>query len=246
MVEKDVTIKVKLEVDDGSKQAVRNQAQAIRDTGNAPIQTGTSQEFRGGIFGDIEDPDVKGFQKRQSIGGGVKSFKDKTSKQATQRTNVIDDLKEDIKGNQNNIAEVLGLQNFEAKNILEYANDPKGSFLKTFQSVGQAIPVIGAISAAVTSALAIPEVVKSLIDKLTQRGGPFSRFFQREILREQNPFRSREQQKLIQIGESQIITTQVRGFSSGGGSQLTSNTLAQVRANGISDIGLRDKAEGLF
>lgn len=246
MVESEVKIRVRLEMDEGDKSAIRNQAKAIKETGTAPIQNNDEpQEFRGGIFGDTQEPDVKGFEKRQAIGGAVKGFKDKTSKQATQRTSVIDDLKEEIKGNENNIASVLGLENFEAKNILEFAGNPQGSFLKIFSSVGKAIPVIGAITSAVTAALAAPEIFKGLVEKLTQRGGPMSRFFQREILRERNPFRSRQQQKLIQIGESQIITTQARGFSNSG-SNLTSNTLSQVRANGISDIGLRDKAEGLF
>jgi len=245
LAESEVKIRVRLELDEGDKSAIRSKAKAIKDIGSSPVQSPQEENFRGGIFGDIEDTGVKGFEKRQSISGGVKPFKDKTSNQAIQRTSVIDSLREEIKGNKNNIAEVLGLENFQAKNILEFAGNPKGSFLNIFSSVANSIPVVAAITSGITSVLAAPEIFQGLVKKLTQRGGPMSRFFQREITRERNPFRSRQQQKLLQIGESQIITTQARGFS-GAGVRLTSNTLSQVRANGISDIGLRDKAGGLF
>ena len=69
--------------------------------------------------------------------------------------------------------------------------------------------------------------------------------FKRDILNEVNPYLTREQQQLRRLGEDQVIFSQNQGFSNAGGI-LSTNTLSQVRANGISDIGLRDKAMGVY
>jgi len=68
--------------------------------------------------------------------------------------------------------------------------------------------------------------------------------FKREVLKELNPFLTREQQQQRRLGETRVIATQIGGFGNTGG-LLTTNTLSQVKANGISDIGLRDKSLGV-
>ena len=239
MVESEVKIHIRLELDEGDKSKIRGQAKELSDSSRSPVVPDESGESPGGIFGGREDPGVKGFQGRKGLGGGVTKPRDSKSNQPVQRSTFADDTKRSL-------AEKLGLDDFQAKNVLDFAANPAGAITKQFSKIANSIPVIAAITSAVTSVLAAPEIFKGIVQTLTQRGGPMSKFFKREIEKERNPFRSREQQKLIKIGESQIITTQARGFSNAGGGLLTSNTLSQVRANGISDIGLRDKAGGLF
>lgn len=228
--EEDVKITIHLELDESDKSAIRNQAKAIKETGVAPITT-ESQNF--GIFGNTAEA------------GEIKSsrspFKDITSRALFARTDPFHELKNKIenleeKTDPESLKHLIGFDPTEFKTLLYMARNPAGFLLQFISTVGLPISVVTAI-------ISSPQMVQRLVDFLTARGGPFDKYFKRQLQNEQNPFLSREQQKLVQIGEQQVIFSQFQGFGNSNG-YLTSNTLAQVRANGISDIGLRDKAGG--
>lgn len=125
-------------------------------------------------------------------------------------------------------------------NIINMARNPIGAITSVLQSV----PMLGPLIAVVTTVLALPQMINAFIRILKDRR--IIGVFKREILNEVNPFLTREQQRLRGLGENQVIITQTKGFINKSGGVFTTNTLSQVRADGISDIGIRDKARGLW
>ena len=241
MVE-DITVNVKLNVDEGSKQAVQNKAQAIRDTGSAPIQNEDTESFRGGIFGDTADPEVKGFEKRQSIGGGVKGFKDKSSKAAVDTKSEFQKIKDQQK--------ILSEQNkFMQSQLNEFSNlisNPQGLLQnKILERIGnnptgsealKLIPLVGV-------ALATPQILDQLFQLLIAPGGPWDRRLKIILAQQEEQFLSREAQKRREIGLDQVVISQT-GFGNANG-RLTVNTLNQVKQTGVSDIGLNEASIGM-
>jgi len=120
---------------------------------------------------------------------------------------------------------------------MAYARNPTGALVGLLS----AVPVVGAIVSIITFAITLPEIANQIINILKDHR--FLGVFKRDILNERNGFLTREQQQLRRLGETQVIISQNQGFSNAGGI-LSTNTLSQVRANGISDIGLRDKTMG--
>ena len=240
MAESEVKIRIHLEIDESDKSAVRNHAKAIHETGTAPIQQETQEQGFGIFAGERIDPGVVGFEKRQK---NIRTpFKDTKSKAPFQRSDPFSELKNRVDGIEETFStpdalkEALGIDPTDFKNLLNIARNPQGFLLRFLSVAGLPLAVI-------TTIISSPQLIGQLIDFLTQRGGPFDKFFKRRLDEEQNPFLSREQQKLRQIGEQGVIFSQFQGFGNTN-NHLTTNTLAQVRANGISDIGLRDKAGG--
>lgn len=244
MVESEVKIRVRLELDEGDKSAIRNQAKAIKDTGSAPIQSSSagSEPFRGGIFGDTQDPEVKGFEKRQSIGGGVERQRDRTSKAAIDLRSEFQKVKDEQK--------ILKEQNkFMQSQLNDFSNaisNPQGLLQdKIFERIGRnptgaealkLIPIIGV-------ALSTPEILNKLFQLLIAPGGPFDRRLKIILADQEEQFISRLDQKRRQIGLDQVVIAQ-GGFGNSGG-RLTVNTLNQVKATGTSDIGLNEATIGL-
>ena len=143
-----------------------------------------------------------------------------------------------------------------AKNMLGKAqqagSSPMGFISNMAGNLGQnlgfvshfakAIPYVGL---AIMAMEIIPIVIKSIIDQLTKAGSPFDKRFKRILADERNAFFSREEQRKRQIGLSPVIMTSITGFRNIGG-VATTHTLKQVRdQQGITAIGLRDKAGGL-
>lgn len=246
MVESEVKIRVRLELDEGDKSAIRNQAKAIRETGTSPIQSTESESFRGGIFGDAEDPTVKGFEKRQSIGGGVQRLRDRTSKAPVDLKSAFEIAAEQSKENEQAILEQkkeLQNERAELRNLL---SNPRGAIEDRVKSVFENIPFIKPILVSVPiigAILQAPAMIDGLVKML--KDNRIIGVFKRDVLNERNPFLSREQQRARLIGETHATFSNTSGFTPSNGN-LTSNSLAQIRANGISDIGLRDKSGGLF
>jgi hypothetical protein len=118
-----------------------------------------------------------------------------------------------------------------------YAKDPVGAIV----GILSAVPVVGAIVSIMMFAFSLPVMVNQVATLLKDKR--LIGVFKREILNERNAFLTREQQQLRRLGETQVIFSQSNGFSNSGGI-LSTNNLSQVKANGISDIGLRDKAMG--
>lgn len=238
----DITVKVKLEVDEGSKQSVRNQAQAIRDTGQAPVSGQSGQSFRGGIFGDTEDPDVKGFEKRQSIGGGVERLRDRTSAAPVDLRSSFQKAKDEQKA----IKEQLRAQQQELSQLRSILSSPQGQiesrvldFISSNpngKAVLAFVPVVGA-------ALASPEIVYQIIQVLIAPGGPFDRRLRIILEEQEEQFLSREAQKRRELGLDQVVISQT-GYGNANG-RLTTNTLEQVKQAGISDIGLNETGIGM-
>jgi hypothetical protein len=118
-----------------------------------------------------------------------------------------------------------------------YAKDPVGAIV----GILSAVPVVGAIVSIMMFAFTLPVMVNQVATLLKDKR--LIGVFKREILNERNAFLTREQQQLRRLGETQVIFSQSQGFNNSGGI-LSTNNLSQVKANGISDIGLRDKAMG--
>lgn len=118
-----------------------------------------------------------------------------------------------------------------------YAKDPVGAIV----GILSAVPVVGAIVSIMMFAFSLPVMVNQVATLLKDKR--LIGVFKREILNERNAFLTREQQQLRRLGETQVIFSQSQGFNNSGGI-LSTNNLSQVKANGISDIGLRDKAMG--
>lgn len=123
--------------------------------------------------------------------------------------------------------------------IINFARNPESIITTVLQSSSMLIPLVGII----TTVLALPQMINSFVNMLKDRR--IIGVFKRDILNEKNPFLTREQQRLRGLGENQVIITQNKGYINKSGGVFTTNTLSQVRANGISDIGIRDKAQGL-
>ena len=245
LVETDVKIKVRLELDSGDSQKIKNQAQAIKDTGKSPTNPSIESEdgFRGGIFGGIEDPGVKGFEKRQSVSGGVSGQTDKRSKTAFNRTLEFEKFKQD----QEAIKQELERQKQQEGEIRQLISNPTGfvtdKIFDFFRNLSPFTTAAFSFIPFIAAAIAAPQVTQALINFLKDRR--VIGVFRREILNEANPFLSRKQQRDRSLGVDAVRLDQNSGFTNSGGN-LSSNTLAHVRANGISDIGLRDRASGLF
>lgn len=124
--------------------------------------------------------------------------------------------------------------------VIGFARNPTSIITGILSSSSMLLPLVGIV----TTVLTMPQLVNGFVKLLKDKR--ILGVFKRDILNERNPFLSREQQRLRGLGESQVIITQNRGFINKSGGVFTTNTLTQVRANGISDIGIRDKANGIW
>lgn len=246
MVESEVKIKVRLELDESDKTQIRNQAKALKETGSAPISGTQGDNFRGGIFGDVEDTGVKGFQKRKALGGGVQRLRDRTSKAPVDLKNAFEIATEQAEDNAQAIDEQAKLLSEERKELGQLLTNPQAAIQDRIKEAFTNMPFITPILTAfpiITAILAAPQMIDGLVKLL--KDNRVLGVFKRDVLNERNPFLSREQQRARLIGETHATFSNTSGFTPSNGN-LTSNSLAQIRANRISDIGLRDKSGGLF
>lgn len=244
----DINVKIRLNIPEEDKQKIRQEAQALRDTGVAPIESTPADEGFGIFFEGRVDPGIKGFQGRKAIGGGVPQQRDRTSKQAVKRGNAIDALSDQIDEISSSVA---AMENIFSKHIPSLiqgsqlltspANFIGDKVLRMLSGAGPyGIAAVGAITAIIT----LPEVIASIIKILAVKGGPLNRDWRRFIQDEISIGLTREQQKRRDLGLDQIIITQQRGFVPVNGA-LTANNLYRVDELRISRIGNEDKAYGV-
>jgi len=124
--------------------------------------------------------------------------------------------------------------------IIGLVRNPESILTSILSSTSMFLPLVGILTAVLTA----PQMINGFVKMLKDRR--IIGVFKREILNERNPFLTREQQRLRGLGENQVIISQNKGYINRTGGLFQTNTLSQVRANGISDIGIRDKANGLW
>ena len=247
MVESEVKIRVRLEIDDGDKSAILNQAKTIKETGSlssssSPIESPQEQGFRGGIFGDVEDSGVRGFEGRQGIGGGVQRQRDRTSNAPVDLRSEFQKVKDD----QNLLKEQTKFMEGRLNEFSSVISDPQGALQsQIFDRIGnnptgaEALKLIPLIGVALTA----PAILDKLFQLLIAPGGPFDKRLKIILADQEEQFLSREQQKDRQLGKAQVVISQ-GGFGNAQGI-LTTNTLNQVKATGTADIGLNEAIIGL-
>ncbi len=94
-------------------------------------------------------------------------------------------------------------------------------------------------------AIATPIVMAEVIKALSVKGGPFNRDWRRFIEGEVEVGLSRLQQKQKELGISQVILTQVVGFTPNN-ANWTYNSLFNIDDSRFARIGLSDRAAGVL
>lgn len=146
----------------------------------------------------------------------------------------------------------------ELTELLESLNDSEvnklRSFLKnpeSFMEMGieKFLSFMGPNSAVILSLVAAitatPILYIEIMKALSVKGGPFNRDWRRLIQREVDAGLSREIVKLRELGVSQTILTQQRGFVPNN-PEATYNSLYHVNESRLARVGLDDKAAGVI
>lgn len=128
----------------------------------------------------------------------------------------------------------------KAQNLLDYVTSPED---KLASMMGRAGPVGAAIASAIVVIFKSEQISDEIITLLTAPGSPLDRRLKIFVEEGMNAFFDRMEQRRRQIGKDQVILSQVNGFGNSGG-LLTSNTLSEVRDDGISRIGLNEHGLG--
>ena len=225
MAESEVKIRVRLELDQGDKEKIRKEASS----------------FRGGIFGGREDPEIKGFEARQAIGGGVERLRDRTSRAPVDLKSVF---KESVKQEKSNADQIKDLES-KFSEFQGLISNPQSALQdKIFDQISRsptgkmALSMIPVISLALTT----PAILDKIFQMLIAPGGPFDKRLKIILEQQEEQFLSREAQKRRQLGLDQVVISQ-GGFGNANG-RLTVNTLNQVRSTGVADIGLNEISIG--
>lgn len=114
-----------------------------------------------------------------------------------------------------------------------------GALTKLLGSGGAAI--LGPLALAIATPIVMAEVIKAL----SVKGGPFNRDWRRFIEGEVEVGLSRLQQKQKELGISQVILTQVVGFTPNN-ANWTYNSLFNIDDSRFARIGLSDRAAGVL
>ena len=134
----------------------------------------------------------------------------------------------------------LGVGPAEMTNIMNFARNPTTQLLGVMKGAA----FLGPFAAVVVAVLAFPAVMDKLIDLLTMPGGPFDKRLRIDFTKDMNSFFTRMEQRRRGIGLDQVVSTQFKGFGNMGG-MLTQNTLNEVKATGISRLGVHEQSIGL-
>lgn len=131
--------------------------------------------------------------------------------------------------------------------IQSTVNDPQGVLFDQVGKILERFPIAKLalkLLPLVGIALQTPAVIDKIVDTLTQPGGPFDKRLRIILEKQEEQFLSRLEQKRRQIGSSQVVISLFDGFGNANG-RMTTNTLAQVKATGTSNIGLNEIQIGL-
>lgn len=148
-------------------------------------------------------------------------------------------------------ADKLKLEISDVKNSMSALqstiNDPRGTVFKQVGKLLDDFPLVKLATKLlplVGIALQAPAVIDKIVDTMTQPGGPFDKRLKIILEKQEEQFLNRLQQKRRQIGQDQVVISLFDGFGNENG-RLTTNTLAQVKATGTSNIGLNEVQIGL-
>ena len=159
------------------------------------------------------------------------------TKQQTSKTNKeVDKMRKDLEQQLSQMREVI-------KNV----QDPRGFAEDKILDALERIPMAKAalrFIPIISAAIAAPEIINKIIDVLLMPGGPFDRRLRVILDNNIEQFFSREDQHRRRIGLDQVIITQHSGYGNSKG-RLTTNTLNQKKATGVTEIGLNETAIGL-
>jgi hypothetical protein len=161
-----------------------------------------------------------------------------------EQVSILDRLEGEIGDNSSKAFDVGGklfkLGPSEMTQVVNIAKNPQSAIGLVMKTA----PMLAVLGPVIVSALAVPAVMKLVVELLTMPGGPFDKRLKVDFELRMNSFMSRIDQRRRQIGLDQVVITQFEGFGNMGG-QLTVNTLTQVKATGISKIGLNERALGM-
>lgn len=126
-------------------------------------------------------------------------------------------------------------------------SDPQGAIFGQVTKILDSIPAAQMavrLLPAIGIIMAGPKIRDIIIDMLTQPGGPFDKRLRIILEKQEEQFISRLEQKRRQIGQDQVVISMFDGFGNSNG-RMTTNTLAQVKATGTSNIGLNEIQIGM-
>lgn len=159
---------------------------------------------------------------------GKKNDKKSEEEKKTELTEMLESLNE---GDVNKLRSFLK----NPENFLEMGIE------KLFTALGPNSAVILSLVGAITAA---PILYIEILKALSVKGGPFNRDWRRVIQKEVDAGLTREQVKLREVGASQTIISQTRGFVPNN-PMATYNSLYHVNESRLARIGLDDKAAGV-
>ena len=232
-----------------------NSSTVIDSTGGSksPLTAPKTKDRRGGIFGNFEK-NVTDSQKAKQISGGIKpgDRSDKKSKSAFSHNTFLDDI-ENLITDQKAIKQTQKLQLKRIDKIGDLANqvssivDKPGKFIGQgfLGIIGRGGPVLTAVIAAITSAIAISELPTKIIQVLSEKGHPANRDFKRAIEEEVNGLFNVDEKKKRLLGINSFIVSQTDRFQPESGS-TTYNSLENRDEVIISRIGLAERAVGII
>lgn len=173
----------------------------------------------------------------------AKSAKEKKAEEAEEPEELAKDLLEEEGVTDPELAEFLtNVKDGDIKQFGQLAKSP-GSFIS-----GQLTKLLGsgapAIIGPIALAIATPIVMAEIIKALSVKGGPFNRDWRRFIAEEVEVGLNRVQQKQKELGISQVILTQVVGFTPNN-ENWTYNSLFAIDDSRFARIGLSDRAAGV-
>ena len=250
-VKKEKSAALKSETSEEVKKETKIKRKKLKLTSSSsPIAPSSEQRQGGGIYGRV-DPGVKGFKGRKGIGGGVQKQRDDRSKAAHSQKffrDMIGDIEKGIKKNtisSKAIEEII--QNHMASFVKgsQLLSNPHGfigeELLKNMKGIGA---YGGPIVAAIIAIIAAPEVAKTFIKVLSQKGLLLNRDWERIIENEINGLFNIEEKKKRLLGIDGFVITQTDRYQPESGS-TTYNSLENKDEVIISKIGLAEKAVGI-
>jgi hypothetical protein len=229
------TIKVSAKADPTTKETIDKLKEGKKTTqpNTKPVKEGEEQlqdkpsreEFEN--QGVVAGGDLKNFQTDPFFKTPEEEKESGTlSKQATDTLNKIDSQ---------------GLSNLSS-----FASNPQqtvsNNLVKILTGLG---PEGAALVAAIGSAIAIPEVAQTLLNFLSEPGGPLNRDFKRNIGAEVDAGLSRQLVRQREVGIDQVIIGQNKGFTPNN-AEWQYNSYYQITAARISRIGLSDRSTGIL
>ena len=230
-----------------------NSSSTAIDSSKSPLTAPKIKDKRGGIYGNYEK-DVTDSKKAKQISGGIKSNErsDKKSKAAFSHNTFLDDI-ENLITDQKAIKQTQKLQIKRIDKIGDLANqvssivDKPGKFIGQgfLGIIGRGGPIITAVIAAISSAIAVSELPTKIIQVLSEKGHPANRDFKRAIEEEVNGLFNVDEKKKRLLGINSFIVSQTDRFQPESGS-TSYNSLENRDEVIISRIGLAEKAVGII